>query len=464
MKEKNSDLKLKNNMKEKIKDILSSRYKRMLILIFIIATLLRLIYILKIDPTKNQHDLGVENGVNGIGYYQSIYQKHQLPQSNNGQFYHPPLHYILGSIWMIPFSVYTESFTKLVSYTKYLTLIYSLIAMVLFYKILKELHIRDKYKLAIFAIYSLLPINIIITGTLNNDCLAYTLTIWTFLRLIKWHKNDNMKNTALLAVSVGLGVMTKTSCALLAIPIICVFIDKFIREIKKHKTQKGDVCKKYILKYIFFGTISLPIGLWYHVRNLIKFGQPILYVLNIRNKELYTGDYSNVQRFLPDIKELSQMFANPFKDHNIPVYSIKTFLFGEWNTWNKIPILYYISFICACVLAIIVIVLTVINMYKKSKRNLVWRVSFVCLALFNILSFIKMNIDLPYGCSMDFRYLLCTIVTSILLVYFELIIVKYKHKKLANVLFYIVFISAIMMIVAANIIIIATPSYKLSTY
>ena len=55
-------------------------------------------YILKIDPTKNQHDLGVENGVNGIGYYQSIYQKHQLPQSNNGQFYHPPLHYIISSL------------------------------------------------------------------------------------------------------------------------------------------------------------------------------------------------------------------------------------------------------------------------------------------------------------------------------------------------------------------------------
>ena len=469
-------MKSKNNIEINKKS--NNRIKIIIALIFVIAILVRVLYVLKIDSYKNQHDIHKENSYGGMTYFITLYKTNKLPDTNRGQMYHPPLHYIIGTMWMKVGSLFTDDIISLINSIKYLTLIYSIVTLFLFYKILKELHIKDKIKIYMLTAFSLMPTGIILAGTLNNDSLAYMLSIWSILRLIKWYKKSNFKNILILALIVGCTVMTKLSGALLAIPIAYIFIIKFIRVIikankitckgknakEKKKKIVANICSKYISQYSFFGVISLSIGLWYSIRNLIKFKQPILYVLNINNPTLYRGNFSFAQRYLPELKEFMQMFAHPFDDHNIPAYVIKTFMLGEWKEWNAIPVLYYIALVSICILTIASLICMIASIYRKTKRYIEWRCAFGLLALFNFLSFFKMNRDLPYGCSMDFRYMVLTMFTGIMFIAFELAFLNIKNKKIANIIYTCIFIMTIISIIALNIIIISTPSANLTTY
>ena len=452
----------KANKKINIKQLVNTPYKRIIILIFIIAILLRIIYVLKIDPYKNQHDVGTINSNGGMAYCKYIYDNMSLPNSNSGQFYHPPLHFAISALWMKVGSIFTKDFNTLFNSIKYLTLIYSVITLFLFYKILKELHIKDKFKVYMMAAFSLMPIGIIFAGSYNNDGLTYMLSIWAILELIKWYKKSTFKRILILAVIVGCTVMTKTSGGLLAVPIAYIFIFKLIREIRK-KNDKNVL--DYIYYYAIFGVVSLSVGLWYHLRNAVKFGQPILYVLDIHNDKLYTGSHSIAERFLPQISEFKSIYANPFGDYNNPAYVIKTFLFGEWKDWNTISnVLYYSAIIITSILVLVAIYAFIRSMFIPSKRNIVWRDAFGLLAIINVISYIKMNLDLPYGCSMDFRYLTLTLFTGIMFIYFVIYNLNRKNKKLANIVLNIVFIMTILVIVITNIIIISTSSASLTTY
>lgn len=104
-------------------------------------------------------------------------------------------------------------------------------------------------------------------------------------------KEKNWKNTLLLAVIYGLGMMTKISMATLAVFTAVVFARSFF------KACKTGTWKGLLLKYAVFGAISLPLGLWYSLRNYLLFRQPLTYVLEMsRDSALYTGDRSIWQR------------------------------------------------------------------------------------------------------------------------------------------------------------------------
>ena len=71
----------------------------------------------------------------------------------------------------------------------------------------------------------------------------------------------------------------------------------------------------------------------------------------------------------------------------------------------------------AIVANIAIIIISIIAMVREMrstrKRDLIYRNIFLLLYFFNIISFISMNIKLPYGCSMDFRYMVPTIFIGI---------------------------------------------------
>lgn len=99
--------------------------------------------------------------------------------------------------------------------------------------------------------------------------------------------------------------MTKISCAIVAVYTVIVFIKRLRKSSSKKETV--DLLKKYIC----FGIVSLPLGLWYSARNYIKFRQPLSYVPDIgRQSELYTGDRSFAERFI--YIDLKNLIRSPF--------------------------------------------------------------------------------------------------------------------------------------------------------
>jgi hypothetical protein len=278
--------------------------------------------------------------------------------------------------------------------------------------------------------------------------------MWSILRLIKWYKKPNVKNIIFLAIITGLTVMTKTNGGIIAIPIIYIFLVKLYRETKKSK-NKLNAIMKYIGLFMIFGVIAVPIGLWYNVRNYILFNQPIIYVLNINNQDLYVGNYSLVQRFVPFSKEIFELYCDVYGDYNIPIYLLKCSLFGEF-TWNTkvITYLYYIIAIIGNVIFNIISLYCIIkNVVMKNKRRKIYQNMLFLLLITNIIGFISMNLKLPYACSMDFRYIVPTIFVQSFFICFELENLMRKDIKKEKTIFVCIFEITLILMLFSNAII-----------
>ena len=83
-----------------------------------------------------------------------------------------------------------------------------------------------------------------------------------------------------------------------------------------------------------FGIISLPLGLAYSVRNYIRFGQSLNYVLPIGvDSWLYRGNHTIAERYF--LVPLADFFKSPYVDlqvdYNAPAYYIKSAFFNEFQ-------------------------------------------------------------------------------------------------------------------------------------
>lgn len=424
---------------------------KVFIIIFLLALIIRMIFIIKYHLSKAQHDVNGENG--HFSYIQTIFIQNRLPSTNQYQYYQPPLHHFISAMWLKVFSKLIRSYTTLIESLQFVPLIYSMLLLIVINKILKELKIKDKYKNLILVIMAFHPTFTILSGSINNDMLSILLIFCTLYELIKWYKKSDMVNTIILAIVTGLAVMAKTSGAIVSLPIMYIFLLQFYRAIKKGDKRK---IWQYIGMYCVFGIISLSLGLWYPVRNYILFKQPILYVMDPNNQKLYVGDKSLLSRFLPFSKEIFIQYADPYEHYNIPTFLIKSSLFGEW-TWTTSYICKYI-YVFALFANIAIIVFSIVaiirEMTSNRKRDLIYRNIFLILYFFNIISFISMNIKLPYGCSMDFRYIVPTIFIGIYFIGLQLrkIQNEAKNKLIYRTLMQI----SIVLVVASNFILLVS--------
>ena len=406
-------------------------------ILFIIAFIIRLIYIINTPITEHQHDVDVGNDFGHFAYILTIYETNQLPDTNAGQFYQPPLHYIVSALWLKAVDGIIQDTDILYESLQVVTLIYSMLLIFVVYKILKELNIKDKYQYLILFVMAFHPTFIILSGSINNDLLSILLIFTTMYFLIKWYKKQDMKNTIILAIFTGLAVMAKSSGAIVSIPIIYIFLLQLYRKMKKSK-QKKKVLMKYFILFFDFGMISLSIGLWYQIRNLYLFDQDILYILDLNMSSLYVGDCSLFRRLFPVSSEITTLFAHPYEDCNIPTYIIKTSLFGEWEySINNIiwEIIYWLAILSNIILIIFSLFSMIQVMFKKfmakgkEKKDQVWCYLFFILYIVNIVSFISMNLELPYGCSMDFRYIVSSIFVGMYFIVYYLNSIKQKKAK-----------------------------------
>lgn len=427
-----------------------SKLSKIMIIIMILAFFVRLVYIIKTPYMEKQHD--IEPNGNGLSYIFTIYDTGKLPDNNAGQNYHPPLHQILATGWLKIISIFTQDFEIMCESLQFLTLIYSMALIIVLYKIVENFKLKDKYKILLMIIFAFHPMFIILSGSLNNDVLCLLLVSWSILRLINWYSNPNIKNTTFLAIIIGLSVMTKTSGGIIALPTIYIFILRMVKDIKR-TSKKKIMFKKYVYLFVFFGCISLPIGLWYPIRNYVKFGQPILYVMDVNNPDLYVGDNSLISRLNPFSPEIFKLYCDPWVDFNIPTFLVKCSLFEEYSWGTNFGIIYQIAIIFNIV-TIAVFVISFINcLIKKEKRNLEWKISLAILLIFNIISYLGMNIKLPYGCSMNFRYLLPSIFIGAVFTCFNLDYYRRKNIKLERNLYKILFIGTVILFIASDTII-----------
>lgn len=412
---------------------LKDKYKIILIFIIILSIIARVIFISKTNISEFQFDVGIgnldnENDYNKlyesfdkepskgrhINYIMQLYIYNSLPNEIIGQFYHPPLHHFIMSNWLKIVDNFSASSSFKFESMQFVTLIYSIVILLSLYKLLDELEVNSKNKILPMILFSFYPLYIFMSGSINNDELVTMFAIVSLLYLVKWQKNPNIKNAIIIAICIGLGLMTKTSMAVMIVPAVYIYFKKLIEFVNNDKS-----IKKLLIELIIFTIISGFLGLWFQVRSILNglntlgIIEPYDY-LSIENESL-------ISRFgFPNIFNISTVNI-----WNFLIYSSINFTLKSQNSINNI------------IMAILVIILAVNVIYfiiKNFKNNKMLLLTIIIWWL----SYFYLNISMPFTCSMHSRYMVVPI--SIGILFLGLGLQKEKNKIL-KVQIYIVTIA-----------------------
>ncbi|MBR3614056.1 MAG: glycosyltransferase family 39 protein [Clostridia bacterium] len=414
------------------------KYKIVLILIFVIAILVRIDFIGKTNIATYQFDVGIQrdyslpinyeelydnfdkgcNEGRHINYIMQLYKYGTLPTKIIGQFYHPPLHHLIMAMNLKVMDMFSDSASLKFESMQFITFIYSVVILVILYKMLEELGLQDKNKILPMLLFACYPLYIFLSGSINNDELVTMFALICLLYLMKWKKNPSLKNTIIIAISMGLGLMTKSSMYVMIIPAVYVYFKVLIEHVNCDK-KIGNLLLELILFCIIAGTL----GFWFQVRSYMNgldtlgIIEPYEY-LSIANKSL-------IERFC---------FVSPFEMSDVNIWNNLMYTslnFGILNV-NKV----YINIMIILLIALIIDVLYFI--FKDFEKDKILIVSFVAWWCF----YFFLNIQMPYTCSMHSRYMIVPISIATLILAQGM---KEEKNKMLKLQVYITTISICVM-------------------
>jgi hypothetical protein len=372
------------------------------------GVVLRAFYVAATPYWCRQHD--VYFSFEHLDYIHHIFAYGSLPDSNTWQFYHPPLHHLVCAAFWYLCNGAGYGTTMIFEGFQCLTAFYSVMTMLVCWKMTQELKMNDGSVLAVMTIIAFNPALVIMSGSINNDALMLLFSSVFMLYLLKWYQDPGVKNTLVLALSMALGMLTKFSASEMAIPAAFVFL---VKSVKTLKEKNGGRTARLIGRFALFAAVSIPIGLSYTVRNYVLFGQKPGYVVDLDGpaSRMYTGNYGISERFLS--LPLNNLFDGRFCsvdypcDYNLPVYVIKSSSFSEYKfdsdlSGKSIPVVAVNAILIALSLAATVFVLL------RDRR----RVPFLMMGVVwasQLAFFAYFNVKFPYTCTMDFRYIVPTL-------------------------------------------------------
>ena len=356
------------------------------------------------------HDMGAfsDTDVGHAAYIYNLYVHHTLPASYEYQFYQPPFYHLLAVLHMRLLSFFhpeAELYT-LFEATKLVSCFASCSIVLLVYRICQKLTCSLEMTGLIVALTAFHPMFYLLGGSSNNDGVAIALMIFSLLMLIEWYQHRSLGYLTGLALGIGLGMMTKLNAAIVAFLAAPVMIFVFWQSIhEKTWVRQG-------IHYLIFLVLCSPLGLWYSIRNLIRFGQPLGFVHNIDAEAptiLYRGDYPLAQRFLPfTLKQLQQgIYTDTPNDYNIPLYVLRSSLFDEYSFSNCDTIARLLLYVNLLIILLSLLAMLVVIL-KGKKYSPALRFGCGAFWLLQIVSFLIFNLKYPDSCTMNFRYLVPT--------------------------------------------------------
>lgn len=404
------------------------RYKIILISIFLVAILLRIFYISKINIAQFQFDVGIQenamtnteinyqklyenfsegyNEARHFNYIMHLYTFKTLPTEILGQFYHPPLHHFLMSNWLRCMDLFSDSAEFKFESMQLVSLIYSVIILITLFKILKELNVEDKYKIISILFFCFYPLYIYFSGSINNDQLVTMLGMICLLYLIKWYREPSIKNAIIIALTIGLGLMTKSSMYVMLIPTIYIYFKKLIEFV-----NNDEKIGKLLIELIVFSIISLVLGFWFQIFNFMR-GTNALGIIE-PYESLSVANQSLWARFgLQNILKMSGVNI-----WNYLIYSSLNFgLVLEHSVYIKIMVIITITLVLDAIYFII----------KNFKKEKILIVTFLAWWAF----YFFLNIQMPYTCSMHSRYMLIPISIASIIIALGMQEEKNKYLKI----------------------------------
>ena len=383
--------------------------------------LLRFLYVLLGSVEDRQYDPGTVDLGQGIltghmGYIYYLFLNKSLPDFDPRtvyQFFHPPLHHSLEAIWLSFCNLFIKDDTILRESLQVLPFIYSVLTLIVLYAICKRMQLTEKALTAVMAVFAFHPSLILLSGSINNDCLSVLFLVLCIYTTLVWIEEKTYRHILAIALSISLGMLTKLSVSLMAFPIGAVFLYVFIKEWR----EKGFPMSRFG-QYAAFGAVSIPIGMAWAFRCYILYSMPLNYVNELPiDSWQYVGNYSLLERFfLPNPIKLVQSLAQGSLGfgENMWMQLFRTAALGECDLTQASfleKIMSLLLMAAAALLALMAFYFFVRVFFdKKYEMPFVVRGLMIMTYVMLFASYVQFSYIFPHQCTMNFRYIIPTII------------------------------------------------------
>lgn len=369
------------------------------------------------------------DGNGHLGYIYYIFEKGALPDVNEFQLYHPPLYHLLAAfmVRIANFFLGGDDIYAAFEFTQVINCTLSCIMLPVLRNFFTETELDERYAPWAMALIAFFPTFFQLGGRLNNDMPAAFFTLLCIIYTYRWYRSRSIKTVICLALSFGLGIMSKISCGTIAVftgPVMLYALYSDIRSADREKI------KSTIIQLAVFALVCAPLALWYPIRNYVLFGQPLNYVLRQgANSFVYRGDIPWYKRMfdLSAAEMVKQPFADLYNDGSIPMSILRTALYGEAafekrayaaSILNAVNLLLvFMSLVC---MAYTALKDRSLNPQNRFGLMLAWAIMFGF--------FIQFNIAYPAFCTSNFRYIPVTEVIGAMYTAYALQLTENKYK------------------------------------
>ena len=376
--------------------------------------------ILRLSCQQMQHDVLAFPGEKGhAGYILYLYNNGHLPDfdvRDVWQFYHPPLHHLLcAGCMQVGNALHLEG-EALYESLQVLPFTYSCCALTVFGLLLREFRISGRAFVIPFAIVALHPSQIILSGSLNNDMLSILFMELSLLLMIRWFRVPKIGTILLLALTIGLGMLTKLSAWMAAPAAAVLFLWKLLQTAEKQERLH------LTGEFVWFGVVCVPIGLFWSVRNLVKWGVPPAYIPMLsEDSGQYVGNHPIWERLFSlaphqfsYIYDCYTIYGQDYSEYNPIIGLLKTAVFDEFVNTDRFPaaagfgeLLFWSQ--------VLLVFLTLAAMLRVLRRHgsqadltalaVTYGIVLFCYLLFCL--------NYPHTCTQSFRYAVPTLYTSL---------------------------------------------------
>ena len=199
-------------------------------LILAMGIFMRVVYLLYTPLTVRSHDLWeIDLSSGGHASYILLAIQGKLPLDNYLQFYQQPLYYFAGALFskLLNGILGCSEAYYLVDAARTVSCTASCFSLLIACAIFRECGLSGKGLYRALLLAAFLPAYFLSGGRLGPNSLCGMFMFLPFLFTLKWEKEKSWKNTLLLAVIYGFGMMTKISMATLALFTAVVFSVSF---------------------------------------------------------------------------------------------------------------------------------------------------------------------------------------------------------------------------------------------
>ncbi len=356
------------------------------------------------------------SGGGHLGYIWHVWAYGTLPQADPRslwEFSQPPLYYLLSGYWCKISSLLGVNLLKVAENIQFLSVFCVTLITIYVDKIMVRMKITAQKRIWGVFLLSCIPYTTYLSGAVNNDVLLVLLTVMSFYYALKWYEEPKLFTLIVDAVITGLLVMSKSSGALIAPAILVLWIMRFIKDKGMRLRRVGE--------YLLFAVISLPLGLWWNVRNMVRFDMPFLYVNEPSTESVqYIPNYSIWERLFDVKNQLNHPYielfnTSPNVDHNIIISTVKTLTFTqsvEVMATNITRFWGMAALIMTIILLLMLIVFGIVGLCKgKTAKH--HKIAGLVLTVSYLVFYLYFNVQYPFVHTMHARYILPIIYLNI---------------------------------------------------